>query len=223
MLGSSSDGIVYRTRFLGHWARCFAQSGTRRNVGSSTAMSTPGPMAVPQLPRRRATVRPPRRVARSGRVATGVRGVRRGAGRAMARRGGGRRDGGIRISARDDITVRPGRWVRESAPGRSGYRIGDGPSDLVDPFGYERVLPRIQSCHTSRRDAAYDDSDRGAPIVDDNLQAELERLRAENARLKRDRGRTVSLKVSAKGGCRCMASVAFPSRSIRSSGSRCWP
>ena len=46
MLGSSSDGIVYRTRFLGHWARCFAQSGTRRNVGSSTAMSTPGPMAV---------------------------------------------------------------------------------------------------------------------------------------------------------------------------------
>ena len=36
--------------------------------------------------------------------------------------------------------------------------------------------------------------------MDDNLQAELERLRAENARLKRDRGRTVSLKVSEKGG-----------------------
>ena len=33
-------------------------------------------------------------------------------------------------------------------------------------------------------------------LVDDNLQAELERLRTENARLKRDRGRTVSLKVS---------------------------
>ena len=36
--------------------------------------------------------------------------------------------------------------------------------------------------------------------MDDNLQAELERLRAENARLKRDRSRTVSLKVSEKGG-----------------------
>ena len=36
--------------------------------------------------------------------------------------------------------------------------------------------------------------------MDDNLEAELERLRAENARLKHDRGRTVSLKVSAKGG-----------------------
>ena len=35
--------------------------------------------------------------------------------------------------------------------------------------------------------------------MDDHLQAELERLRAENARLKRDRGRTVSLKVSEKG------------------------
>ena len=36
--------------------------------------------------------------------------------------------------------------------------------------------------------------------MDDNLQAELDRLKAENARLKRDRGRTVSLKVSEKGG-----------------------
>ena len=68
--------------------------------------------------------------------------------------------------------------------------------------------------------------------MDDNLQAELERLRAENARLKRDRGRTVSLKVSEKGGVSVyglgrfpvtLYSVAFPSRSIRSSGSRCWP
>ena len=40
--------------------------------------------------------------------------------------------------------------------------------------------------------------------MDDNLEAELERLRAENARLKHDRGRTVSLNVSAKGGVSVM-------------------
>ena len=60
-------------------------------------------------------------------------------------------------------------------------------------------------------------------MADDNLKSELERLKAENARLKSERGRTVSLKVSGKGGCRSMASVAFPSRSIRSSGQRCLP
>ena len=48
------------------------------------------------------------------------------------------------------------------------------------------------------------------PIVDDNLQAELERLKAENARLKRDRGRTVSLKVSEKGGVSVYGLGRFP-------------
>ncbi len=46
--------------------------------------------------------------------------------------------------------------------------------------------------------------------MDDNLQAELERLRAENARLKHDRGRTVSLKVSAKGGVSVYGLGRFP-------------
>ena len=46
--------------------------------------------------------------------------------------------------------------------------------------------------------------------MDDNLQAELERLKAENARLKRDRGRTVSLKVSAKGGVSVYGLGRFP-------------
>ena len=44
--------------------------------------------------------------------------------------------------------------------------------------------------------------------MDDNLQAELERLKAENARLKRDRGRTVNLKVSEKGGVSVYGVVA---------------
>ena len=48
------------------------------------------------------------------------------------------------------------------------------------------------------------------PIVDDNLQAELERLKAENARLKRDRGRTVNLKVSEKGGVSVYGLGRFP-------------
>ena len=51
--------------------------------------------------------------------------------------------------------------------------------------------------------------------MDDNLQAELERLRAENARLKRDRGRTVSLKVSEKGGVSVYGLGRFPVTSIR--------
>ena len=46
--------------------------------------------------------------------------------------------------------------------------------------------------------------------MDDNLQAELKRLSAENARLKRDRGRTVSLKVSEKGGVSVYGLGRFP-------------
>ena len=46
--------------------------------------------------------------------------------------------------------------------------------------------------------------------MDDNLQAELERLSAENVRLKRDRGRTVSLKVSEKGGVSVYGLGRFP-------------
>ena len=47
-------------------------------------------------------------------------------------------------------------------------------------------------------------------MVDDNLQTELERLRAENAGLKRDGRRTVSLKVSAKGGVSVYGLGRFP-------------
>ena len=47
-------------------------------------------------------------------------------------------------------------------------------------------------------------------MVDDNLQAELERLKGENARLKRDRGRTASLKVSEKGGVSVYGLGRFP-------------
>ncbi len=37
-------------------------------------------------------------------------------------------------------------------------------------------------------------------MSDEDLRAELERLKAENAQLKSQRGRSVSLKVSEKGG-----------------------
>ena len=47
-------------------------------------------------------------------------------------------------------------------------------------------------------------------MADDNLQSEIERLKAENARLKSDRGRTVSLKVSAKGGVSVYGLGRFP-------------
>ena len=44
----------------------------------------------------------------------------------------------------------------------------------------------------------------------DDITTELERLKAENERLKRDRGRTVSLKVSEKGGVSVYGLGRFP-------------
>lgn len=47
-------------------------------------------------------------------------------------------------------------------------------------------------------------------MSDDDLKAEVERLRAENERLKTQRGRAVSLKVSEKGGVSVYGLGRFP-------------
>jgi hypothetical protein len=47
-------------------------------------------------------------------------------------------------------------------------------------------------------------------MVDEDLKAELERLRAENERLKTRGGRAVSLKVSEKGGVSVYGLGRFP-------------
>ena len=47
-------------------------------------------------------------------------------------------------------------------------------------------------------------------MADDDLKAELERLRAENERLKEQRTRGVSLKVSEKGGVSVYGLGRFP-------------
>lgn len=47
-------------------------------------------------------------------------------------------------------------------------------------------------------------------MSDDDLKAELERLRAENERLKSQRGRGVTLKVSEKGGVSVYGLGRFP-------------
>jgi hypothetical protein len=46
--------------------------------------------------------------------------------------------------------------------------------------------------------------------MDEHEQAELERLRAENDRLKRTQGRGISLKVSEKGGVSVYGMGRFP-------------
>ena len=47
-------------------------------------------------------------------------------------------------------------------------------------------------------------------MSDEDLKAELEKLRAENERLKSQRGRSVSLKVSEKGGVSVYGLGRFP-------------
>jgi len=47
-------------------------------------------------------------------------------------------------------------------------------------------------------------------MTDEDLRAELERLKAENAQLKTQRGRSVSLKVSEKGGVSVYGLGRFP-------------
>ena len=47
-------------------------------------------------------------------------------------------------------------------------------------------------------------------MSDDDLRAELERLKAENEQLKSQRGRSVSLKVSEKGGVSVYGLGRFP-------------
>jgi hypothetical protein len=47
-------------------------------------------------------------------------------------------------------------------------------------------------------------------MADENLQAEIERLRAENERIKRTASRGISLKVSEKGGVSVYGLGRFP-------------
>ena len=47
-------------------------------------------------------------------------------------------------------------------------------------------------------------------MADEDLKAELARVKAENERLKSQRGRTVSLKVSEKGGVSVYGLGRFP-------------
>jgi hypothetical protein len=64
--------------------------------------------------------------------------------------------------------------------------------------------------HSIGRADALPSSARGPPMPDDNMKAELERLRAENEQLKKRPERTTSLKVSEKGGVSVYGLGRFP-------------
>jgi hypothetical protein len=55
-------------------------------------------------------------------------------------------------------------------------------------------------------------------MADEDLKAELEKLRAENAALKTSQAKGISMKVSEKGGLSIYGLGGFRSRSTRSSG-----
>ena len=56
-------------------------------------------------------------------------------------------------------------------------------------------------------------------MSDEDLRAELDRLKAENEALKKGAAKGVSLKVSEKGGVSVYGLGRFPSRSTKSNGS----
>jgi hypothetical protein len=78
--------------------------------------------------------------------------------------------------------------IRQSAcDAREGYNRDGGPALRLVPY-----------------------TNRGSQMADEDLKAELERLKTENERLKSQRGRSVSLKVSEKGGVSVYGLGRFP-------------
>jgi hypothetical protein len=85
--------------------------------------------------------------------------------------------------------------------------------------GWRRSDPIRQSARDVRKGYNRDggtalrlvpNSNRGSEMADEDLKAELERLKTENERLKSQRGRSVSLKVSEKGGVSVYGLGRFP-------------
>jgi hypothetical protein len=73
----------------------------------------------------------------------------------------------------------------------------------------------------ARHDASCRTRIEEGQMADEDLKAELERLKTENERLKSQPGRSVSLKVSEKGGVSVYGLAGFSSRATRSSGRSC--
>jgi hypothetical protein len=71
-------------------------------------------------------------------------------------------------------------------------------------------LPRFEACAKDRVDCARLRRYRLPLMSDDQMKAELEKLRAENERLKNRSNRATTLKVSEKGGVSLYGLGRFP-------------